>query len=108
MFTGIIETMGQVTEIIVAGTNRSFWVESPISGELKIDQSVAHNGVCLTVDALQPGKHRVTAIDETLQKTHLGTWKQGSKINIERCLIMGGRLDGHYGARACRYHWRML
>lgn len=95
MFTGIIETMGVVKEVIATGTNRSFWIESPIAAELKIDQSVAHNGVCLTVDALQPGMHRVTAIDETLQKTHLGTWQQGTKVNIERCLVMGGRLDGH-------------
>ncbi len=95
MFTGIIETMGVVKEVISSGTNRSFWIESPIAAELKIDQSVAHNGVCLTVDALQPGMHRVTAIDETLQKTHLGTWQQGTKVNIERCLVMGGRLDGH-------------
>lgn len=95
MFTGIIETMGVVKEVISSGTNRSFWIESPIAAELKIDQSVAHNGVCLTIDALQPGMHRVTAIDETLQKTHLGTWQQGTKVNIERCLVMGGRLDGH-------------
>jgi riboflavin synthase len=95
MFTGIIETTGKVKDIIVKGTNRSFWIESPLSGELKIDQSVAHNGVCLTVDDLQTGMHRVTAIDETLQKTHLGGWKQGTKINLERCLLMGGRLDGH-------------
>ena len=95
MFTGIIETMGEVKEVIANGTNRSFWIENPIAAELKIDQSVAHNGVCLTVDALQPCMHRVTAIDETLQKTHLGTWQQGTKVNIERCLMMGGRLDGH-------------
>lgn len=95
MFTGIIETMGVVQEVITAGGNRSFWIESPVSGELKIDQSVAHNGVCLTVDALQAGMHRVTAIDETLQKTHLGSWERGTKINLERCLAMGGRLDGH-------------
>jgi riboflavin synthase len=95
MFTGIIETMGRVSEVITSGTNRSFWLQSPISGELKIDQSIAHNGVCLTVDALQPGMHRVTAIDETLQKTHLATWQAGTKVNLERCLAMGGRLDGH-------------
>jgi riboflavin synthase len=95
MFTGIIETMGVVKEVITSGTNRSFWIASPIAAELKIDQSVAHNGVCLTVDALQPGMHRVTAIDETLKKTHLGTCQQGSKVNVERCLVMGGRLDGH-------------
>ncbi len=77
------------------GTNRSFWIESRVSDELKIDQSVAHNGVCLTVDELQPGMHRVTAIDETLQKTHLSAWQPGSVVNLERCLLMGGRLDGH-------------
>jgi riboflavin synthase len=95
MFTGIIEVMGVVKEVIASGGNRSFWIESPFSGELKIDQSVAHNGVCLTVDALSEGSHRVTAIDETLQKTHLGEWQAGTKINLERCLLMGGRLDGH-------------
>ncbi len=95
MFTGIIETMGTVKEVLISGTNRSFWIESDLSGMLKIDQSVAHNGVCLTVDALQDGRHRVTAIEETLQKTHLGSWKEGSSVNIERCLMMGGRLDGH-------------
>jgi riboflavin synthase len=95
MFTGIIETFGVIGDVIVSGTNKSFWIKSDISGELKIDQSVAHNGVCLTVDALQPGMHRVTAIDETLQKTHLGQWLPGTKVNIERCLLMGGRLDGH-------------
>jgi riboflavin synthase len=87
--------MGEVKEVIASGGNRSFWMESPLSNELKIDQSVAHNGVCLTVDALRPGMHRVTAIDETLQKTHLGTWQNGTKVNLERCLAMGGRLDGH-------------
>ncbi|MCU0387802.1 MAG: riboflavin synthase [Chitinophagaceae bacterium] len=95
MFTGIIETTGRVKEIIANGTNRSFWIESPISESLKIDQSVAHNGVCLTVDALKPDMHRITAIDETLQKTHLGHWQTGSIVNLERCLLMGGRLDGH-------------
>jgi riboflavin synthase len=95
MFTGIIEQKGQVKEVIAQGGNRSFWIQSPISGELKIDQSVAHNGVCLTVDALENGLHRVTAIDETLQKTHLAKWQAGSIVNLERCLQMGGRLDGH-------------
>jgi riboflavin synthase len=95
MFTGIIENTGTVAEVITNGTNRSFWIESAIAGELKIDQSVAHNGVCLTVDELSTGRHRVTAIDETLQKTHLGQWQPGTKVNLERCLLMGGRLDGH-------------
>jgi len=95
MFTGIIENTGIVQEVLTSGSNRSFWIESAIAGELKIDQSVAHNGVCLTVDALAEGRHRVTAIDETLQKTHLGGWQAGTKVNLERCLLMGGRLDGH-------------
>ena len=95
MFTGIIEAMGTVEEVILSGTNRSFWISSPIAPELKIDQSIAHNGVCLTVDEIRPGMHRVTAIDETLQKTHLSHWQPGSRVNLERCLLMGGRLDGH-------------
>jgi riboflavin synthase len=95
MFTGIIEATGEVKDVIVQGSNRSFWIKSTVSAELKVDQSVAHNGVCLTVDALEEGMHRVTAIDETLQKTHLGTWHPGTIVNLERCLLMGGRLDGH-------------
>jgi len=95
MFTGIIEAMGMVEEIIITGENRSFWMSSPISDDLKEDQSVAHNGVCLTVDERRPGMHRVTAIAETLRKTNLGEWQNGGKINLERCLPMNGRLDGH-------------
>jgi len=95
MFTGIIEATGIVTALEANGSNISFWVESPISGELKIDQSVSHEGVCLTVDELAPGKHRVTAIAETIQKTNLSNWKPGSLVNLERCMIMNGRLDGH-------------
>lgn len=95
MFTGIIEAMGVVKNITTEGTNLSFWIESPLWDTLKIDQSVAHNGVCLTVDALQEGMHRVTAIAETLEKTHLKHWAPGTTINLERCLAMGSRLDGH-------------
>ncbi|MCU0375867.1 MAG: riboflavin synthase [Chitinophagaceae bacterium] len=95
MFTGIIEALGEVKSVEVTGSNRSYWIESALSDAFKIDQSVAHNGVCLTVDALKPGLHRVTAIAETLQKTHLDSWKAGITINLERCLQMGGRLDGH-------------
>lgn len=96
MFTGIIETQGLVKEITPSGSNLEYWIESPIADELKIDQSVSHNGVCLTVDALKPGQHRVTAIDETLQKTTLSTWKPGTIVNLERCLPANGRLDGHF------------
>lgn len=96
MFTGIIECQGQVREIFLEGTNKTFWVESPISAELSVDQSVAHNGVCLTVEAVENGAHRVTAIEETLKKTALHQWQTGSRINLERALIPSGRLDGHF------------
>jgi riboflavin synthase len=95
MFTGIIEKKGTVTEIITTGTNKTFWVESAISDELTIDQSIAHNGVCLTVEEINNGKHRITAIGETLKKTNLNSWKKNTVINLERCLQMNGRLDGH-------------
>ncbi len=95
MFTGIIESLGWIHSIEARGTNKTYWIESPISQELKIDQSVSHNGVCLTVEEVKEGRHRVTAIDETLQKTNLETWKKGDLVNLERCLLMNGRLDGH-------------
>ena len=95
MFTVIIEQAGQIKEIQISGTNKIFWVQSPFSEELKIDQSVSHDGVCLTVDAIENGLHRVTAINETLQKTNLNHWQTGSIINLERCLPMNGRIDGH-------------
>jgi riboflavin synthase len=95
MFTGIIEHTGVVKSVISNGSNRSFWIESPVSHELKTDQSVSHSGVCLTVEEVADNQHRITAIDETLKKTNLGTWEEGSLVNLERCLIMNGRLDGH-------------
>lgn len=95
MFTGIIECTGKILSVSAKGTNLSFWIESPISAALKIDQSVSHNGVCLTVEALDGDKHLVTAIEETLKKTDLGNWKEGMEINLERCMLMNGRLDGH-------------
>ncbi len=95
MFTGIIESTGKIVSLEKNGTNISFWVESPISGELKIDQSVSHEGVCLTVDALSNGTHRVTAIEETLKKSNLSDWQPGTMVNLERCMVMNGRLDGH-------------
>lgn len=95
MFTGIIETLGVVSNIEKEGSNIHFTIESPISAELKIDQSVAHNGVCLTVVRTTGDKHTVTAIEETLNKTSLGNWGIGTKINLERCMQMNGRLDGH-------------
>ncbi len=95
MFTGIIESLGRIVSLEKSGTNVSFWIESPISGELKVDQSVSHEGVCLTVDALADGRHRVTAIEETLSKTNLSSWQSGTTVNLERCMVMNGRLDGH-------------
>ncbi|MEZ4966937.1 MAG: riboflavin synthase [Saprospiraceae bacterium] len=95
MFTGIIETLGTVSAIERDRSNVHITLESPISDELKIDQSVSHNGACLTVVALGPGWHRVTAVEETLHRTNLGDWKPGILVNLERCLPIGGRLDGH-------------
>jgi riboflavin synthase len=95
MFTGIIEAMGVVSAISEEGTNTTFTVKSPISKELKIDQSVSHNGVCLTVVAQNDASHTVTAIDETLQKTNLGDLKIGESVNLERCMPANGRFDGH-------------
>lgn len=119
MFTGIVEALGRVKTIERDRSNVHFTIESLISGELKIDQSVSHNGACLTVvevwssefevpsserlsstsnSKLQtpnPQLHRVTAVEETLRRTNLGTWQVGTPVNLERCLPMGGRLDGH-------------
>lgn len=95
MFTGIIEALGKVKSVEKDRLNVHFTMESPISGELKIDQSVSHDGVCLTVVGIADGCHTVTAVDETLQRTNLGAWAVGKSVNLERCLPMGGRLDGH-------------
>ncbi|PSL08004.1 riboflavin synthase [Cecembia rubra] len=95
MFTGIIETLGTVVNLEKEGSNVHFDVQSPITHELKIDQSVSHNGVCLTVVAIKGDVYRVTAIDETLKKTNLKTLSAGKKINIERCMPANGRFDGH-------------
>lgn len=95
MFTGIIEKIGTVSDVKHLGTNMQFWIQSPLSNELKIDQSISHNGVCLTVEEISDGAHRVTAILETLLKTNLGNWKTGDIVNLERCLPFQGRIDGH-------------
>lgn len=95
MFTGIIEALGMVKAIQKEGENIHFTVESPFTNELKIDQSVAHNGCCLTVVEINGSEYVVTAIQETLDKTSLGNWAVGTKVNLERCMIMNGRLDGH-------------
>ncbi|MFM7644675.1 MAG: riboflavin synthase [Sphingomonadales bacterium] len=95
MFTGIIEEVGQVLAIEHDGGNIHFTIGSLLSSGFKIDQSVAHNGCCLTVVAQQANQHTVTAIQETLNKTNLGSWVVGAKVNLERCMQLGGRLDGH-------------
>lgn len=96
MFTGIIESLGTIKEVNTNGTNRTFWITSPLSPSFTPDQSVSHNGVCLTIEEVNETSHRVTAIDETLKKTDLAQWKEGSTINLERCLALNGRLDGHF------------
>lgn len=95
MFTGIIEVPGEIIDIRKEGTNVHFDVKSSISPEMKIDQSVAHSGTCLTVVKLEDDVHTVTAIDETLQKTNLGDWVIGTQVNLERCMVANGRFDGH-------------
>ena len=95
MFSGIIETIATLKLIEQQGTNITFTFESEFTHELKIDQSIAHNGVCLTVVAIDNDDYKVTAIDETLRLTNLGKLKVGDKINFERCIRMNDRLDGH-------------
>jgi riboflavin synthase len=95
MFTGIIETLGSVKEVISSDSNKTFWVESSISSQLKTDQSVSHNGVCLTVEDIKDNMHRITAVKETLQKTNLYEWQKGTLVNLERCIQLNDRLDGH-------------
>ena len=95
MFTGIVETLGIISDIKKDQENIHLTIQTNITNELKIDQSVAHNGVCLTVVNLFDDKHVVTAIKETIDKTTLGSWQIGNKVNIERAMKLGDRLDGH-------------
>ena len=95
MFTGNIEAVAIVEKITENGSNKDFWLSADFTNELKIDQSLAHNGCCLTVVEKKENQYLVQAIDETLQKTNLGNWKVGDSINLERCMQMNGRLDGH-------------
>lgn len=95
MFTGIIEAMGKVESVTDQGSGKIFWISSPVSHELKPDQSISHNGACLTVEQVANNQHRVTAIEETLRKTNLGEWRVGDMVNLERCMQLNGRLDGH-------------
>lgn len=95
MFTGIIETLGTILSLNEEGGNKTFWIQSSITHELKVDQSVAHDGVCLTVTEIREDAYSVTAIAETLRKSRLGQWTAGNRVNLERCMTMNGRLDGH-------------
>lgn len=95
MFTGIIESMGELVKKELDGTNVDLWFTAPFTNELKVDQSLAHNGVCLTVVEINNDQYRVTAIEETLLKTNIGDLEKGSKVNLERCMPANGRFDGH-------------
>src|SRR5690554_7454389 len=95
MFTGIIEGLGEIKEIKHEGSNIHFTLSSAFTNELKVDQSLAHNGVCLTVVNTDGDQYTVTAIDETLKKTDLSEWKVNDKVNLERCMPANGRFDGH-------------
>ena len=96
MFTGIIESIGTIGSVSTEDTNRHFWVRSTLTPELRVDQSVAHEGVCLTVVEIAGDSYRVTAVEETLRKTALGDWSAGRQVNLERSLRVGDRLDGHF------------
>lgn len=95
MFTGIIEQMGEVVELQSNQNNLEIWFKAPFTNALKIDQSVAHNGVCLTVDKIKGDVYRITAIKETLERSNIGQLKAGDFVNLERCLKADGRFDGH-------------
>ena len=95
MFTGIVETTAEVTGIASSGSGLVFHLKSPVAGELRVDQSLSHNGVCLTVEETDGETYRVTAVHETLLKTNLTEWQVGDRVNLERCLRSDGRFDGH-------------
>lgn len=95
MFTGIVEQTGIIDSIKASGSNITLKINTPLAAELKVDQSVSHSGVCLTVESVETGSYTVTAIAETLEKTNIGSWKKGGVVNLERCLRFDGRLDGH-------------
>lgn len=95
MFTGIIESIGEIISVKERNGVFDYTISSPVSSQLKADQSVSHNGVCLTVTSVEKDMHTVTAVDETIQKTNLKYWKVGEYINLERAMILGDRLDGH-------------
>jgi riboflavin synthase len=95
MFTGIIESLGEITSLKKEGSNLRVEIKAYLKDQLKVDQSVAHNGICLTVEKITPSSYEVVAVKETIDKSNLGTWNVGQKVNLERCMQMNGRLDGH-------------
>jgi len=95
MFTGIIESLGKIVEIEKEGTNIHYTLTCPFTSELKIDQSLAHNGICLTVVNIKDNQYTVTAIKETLEKTSMHSWEIEDEVNLERCMLANGRFDGH-------------
>ena len=95
MFTGIIESTGIVNQVKNNGSNKIFWIQADMASELKVDQSLSHNGVCLTVEEIVNDTYRVTAIKETLSKTNLNKWEAASVVNLERCMQINSRIDGH-------------
>ena len=95
MFTGIVESIGKIEKIETNKSNLSIYIKSNLQSELKVDQSIAHNGICLTVDSLNSSVYRVTAIEETIEKSSIQSWNEGDEINLERCMKIGDRLDGH-------------
>lgn len=95
MFTGIIQAVGEVKEISINGTNRTFTINSSLASQLKIDESVSHSGICMTVEKIHKNDYQITAISETLEKTNATLWKPGDKINLEQAMRFNDRLDGH-------------
>lgn len=96
MFTGIIESSASISKVVQEGSNLHISLQSVLAPELHIDQSLAHNGICLTVVAIADDVYTVTAVDETIKKTTIGSWKVGDRVNLERAMLAGARLDGHF------------
>lgn len=95
MFTGIIKDLGEIKKISTIGSNQTFTIESSLAAQLKVDESVAHSGICLTVEEIKDSTYKVTAIEETLKKTNAGEWKPGELVNLEQAMQLNDRLDGH-------------
>lgn len=95
MFTGIIKDLGEIKQISTSGSNRTFLMKSSLVSQVRVDESIAHNGICLTIEEIKNNMYKVTAIEETLKKTNAGQWKKGDLINLEQAMELNDRLDGH-------------